>query len=192
MSRGGVQTILLLDVLTFFDRYRRDKTQEIRDNKSRKISQSWLFHLEYQPTTNLFLHFFKLWNLTFLLFAGAWVNCQPITFYCADDNFCQWPWEKRVREKKWDGKINVSQTCSSHMLKTIKSGKEFSGKQIVGIFHYLFTFKYELWIILLLNFILKRSNSEPPNYRREQVTVLGKNRKKIKPGCTKKFKPGYL
>jgi len=45
---------------------------------------------------------------------------------------------------------------------------------------------------LLLNFILKRSNSEPPNYRREQVTVLGKNeKKKIKPGCTK-LKPGYL
>ena len=36
---------------------------------------------------------------------------------------------------------------------------------------------------LLLNFILKRSNSEPPNYRREQVTVLGKNQKKFKPGC---------
>ena len=32
---------------------------------------------------------------------------------------------------------------------------------------------------LLLNFILKRSNSEPPNYRREQVTVLGKNQKKL-------------
>ncbi len=53
---------------------------------------------------------------------------------------------------------------------------------------------------LLLNFILKRSNSEPPNYRREQVTVLGKNRKKIKPGCkrnlnqgiTIKFEPGLL
>ena len=33
--------------------------------------------------------------------------------------------EKREREKKWDGKINVSQICSSHTLKTIKSGKEF-------------------------------------------------------------------
>jgi len=32
---------------------------------------------------------------------------------------------------------------------------------------------------LLLNFILKRSNSEPPNYRREQVTVLGKNQKNL-------------
>jgi len=49
-----------------------------------------------------------------------------------------------VREKKWDGKINVSQICSSHTLKTIKSGKEFQEKQIVGIFRCLFTFKYEL------------------------------------------------
>jgi len=32
---------------------------------------------------------------------------------------------KREREKKWDGKMNVSQICSSHTLKTIKSGKEF-------------------------------------------------------------------
>jgi len=40
---------------------------------------------------------------------------------------------------------------------------------------------------LLLNFILKRSNSEPPNYRREQVTVLGKTEKKFKPGCKKKI-----
>jgi len=53
---------------------------------------------------------------------------------------------------------------------------------------------------LLLNFILKRSNSEPPNYRREQVTVLGKNQKKFEPGCkenlnqdiTVKFEPGLL
>ena len=97
----------------------------------------------------------------FFAFAGAWVNCQPITFYCADDNFCQWPWEKREREK-WDGKINVSQICSSHTLKTIKSGKEFQEKQLLEFFHYLFTFEYELWITLLLNFILKRSNSEPP------------------------------
>jgi len=133
MSRGGVQTILLLNVLTFFDRYRRDKTQEIRNNKFRKISQSWLFHLEYQPITDLFYILFKLWNLTFS-FAGAWVNCQPITFYCADDNFCQWPWEKRVREKKWDGKINVSQICSSHMLKTIKSGKEFQENKLLEFF----------------------------------------------------------
>ena len=51
---------------------------------------------------------------------------------------------------------------------------------------------------LLLNFILKRSNSEPPNYRREQVTVLGKT-EKIKPRCKKinqditiKFEPGLL
>ena len=45
---------------------------------------------------------------------------------------------------------------------------------------------------LLLNFILKRSNSEPPNYRREQVTVLGKNRKKLNHDVQKKLKPGYL
>ena len=43
---------------------------------------------------------------------------------------------------------------------------------------------------LLLNFILKRSNSEPPNYRREQVTVLGKNQKELNQDV-KKIKPGY-
>ena len=43
---------------------------------------------------------------------------------------------------------------------------------------------------LLLNFILKRSNSEPPNYRQEQVTVLGKNRKRLNQDV-KKIKPGY-
>jgi hypothetical protein len=63
---------------------------------------------------------------------------------------------KREREKKWDRKINVSQICSSHIQKTIKSGKRISGKQfnkIVGIFHYylllnmnygLFTYKFHL------------------------------------------------
>jgi hypothetical protein len=43
---------------------------------------------------------------------------------------------------------------------------------------------YELFAFL--NFILKRSNSKPPNCRREQVTVLGKNQKKFKPGCKRK------
>ena len=52
--------------------------------------------------------------------------------------------EKKEREKKWDGKINVSQICSSHTLKTIKSGKEFQGNKLLEFFHYLFTFKYEL------------------------------------------------
>ena len=95
-----------------------------------------------------------------------------------------------MREKKWDGKINVSQICSSHTLKTIKSGKEFQENKLLEFFI----------ACLLLNFILKRSNSEPPNYRREQVTVLGKNQKKFKSGCkenlnqdtTIKFEPGLL
>ncbi len=34
------------------------------------------------------------------------------------------------RKKKWDGKINVSQICSSHALKTIKSGKEFQENKL--------------------------------------------------------------
>ena len=45
---------------------------------------------------------------------------------------------------------------------------------------------------LLLNFILKRSNSEPPNYRREQVTVLGKTEKNLDQDVITKFEPGLL
>ncbi len=83
-----------------------------------------------------------------------------------------------MREKKWDGKINVSQICSSHTLKTIKSGKEFQENRLLEFFitYLLLNMNYELFTF---KFYLKRSNSEPPNYRREQVTVLGKNRKKI-------------
>ena len=67
-----------------------------------------------------------------------------------------------MREKKWDGKINVSQICSSHTLKTIKSGKEFSEKNnSLKLLEFFITINFE-YELLLLNFILKRSNSEPP------------------------------
>jgi hypothetical protein len=60
---------------------------------------------------------------------------------------------KREREKKWDGKMNVSQICSSHMLKTIKSGKEFQENKLLEFFiaclllsinYELFAFKFHL------------------------------------------------
>lgn len=58
--------------------------------------------------------------------AGAWVNCLPITFYCADDNFCQWPCR---REKVgWENKMWV-RLFSSHTQKTIKSEERISGGQ---------------------------------------------------------------
>ena len=118
--------------------------------KSRNLTLQLLksnFQLTY------FTFFYLNYEILLFLFAGAWVNCQPITFYCADDNFCQWPWEKRVREKKWDGKINVSQICSSHTLKTIKSGKEFQENKLLEFFiaclllnmnYKLFAFKFHL------------------------------------------------
>ena len=95
-----------------------------------------------------------------------------------------------MREKKWDGKINVSQTCSSHMLKTIKSGKEFQENKLLEFFIacLLLNMNYELFAF---KFHLKKVKFKPPNYRREQVTVLGKNRKKFKPGC-RENQPGYL
>ena len=58
-----------------------------------------------------------------------------------------------MREKKWDGKINVSQICSSHTLKTIKSGKEFQENVLLEFFiaclllninYELFAFKFHL------------------------------------------------
>ncbi len=63
---------------------------------------------------------------------------------------------KREREKKWDGKMNVSQICSSHTLKTIKSGKEFSEKNnSLKLLEFFITinFEYKLcWNVLFDSF----------------------------------------
>jgi len=47
---------------------------------------------------------------------------------------------KKSEREKWDGKINVSQICSSHTLKTIKSGKEFQENKLLEFFSLLVYF----------------------------------------------------